>query len=370
MSDLQLSLIGVGAAVVVLVVLYNKWQERKHRLLAERVFRGDHPDVLLEGARGAPADPATGRIEPAEMTLPEVEEIEAAPAPEPDESGSAQWPGEPPPQLADERIDCVVSFESAETIATPQLWQAHQQAFIKLARPLRWLALDEKCGEWVAVPPHGVGGFHRLRAAIQLADRRGALTDAEFTLLSNGIQRLADEFLAVADVPARNDVLERAATLDRFCAGVDVQIAVNVVSRDGHGFAGTKLRGLAEAAGMTLRDDGSFHAMDEEGVTLFTLGNLEPALFAADDMKTLATHGLTFTLDVPRVARGAAVFDQMIRAAAQFAHALGGLLVDDNRAPLTDAALEVIRKSITQFQEQMERNGVPAGGPLAQRLFA
>ena len=47
MSDLQLSLIGLGVALVGGVFAYNKWQERKHRKLAERVFRADHPDVLL-----------------------------------------------------------------------------------------------------------------------------------------------------------------------------------------------------------------------------------------------------------------------------------------------------------------------------------
>ena len=39
MSDLQLSLIGLGIALVGGVFAYNKWQERKHRKLAERVFR-------------------------------------------------------------------------------------------------------------------------------------------------------------------------------------------------------------------------------------------------------------------------------------------------------------------------------------------
>ena len=46
-SELQIALIGAGLAAVVLVVGYNKWQERKHRRDAERAFRSDHRDVLL-----------------------------------------------------------------------------------------------------------------------------------------------------------------------------------------------------------------------------------------------------------------------------------------------------------------------------------
>jgi hypothetical protein len=78
---------------------------------------------------------------------------------------------------------------------------------------------------------------------------------------------------------------EQAAELDRLCAGVDIQIGVNVVARD-HAFAGSKLRGLAEAAGLELLGDGCFHARDELGVTQFVLSNLEPVLFEAEAMRT------------------------------------------------------------------------------------
>ena len=60
-SELQIALIGAGLAAVVLVVGYNKWQERKHRRDAERAFRSDHRDVLLE-PREEPA--ASERREP------------------------------------------------------------------------------------------------------------------------------------------------------------------------------------------------------------------------------------------------------------------------------------------------------------------
>ena len=61
-SELQIALIGAGLAAVVLVVGYNKWQERKHRRDAERAFRSDHRDVLLEPrAEADPADAAERR---------------------------------------------------------------------------------------------------------------------------------------------------------------------------------------------------------------------------------------------------------------------------------------------------------------------
>ena len=63
-SELQIALIGAGLAAVVLVVGYNKWQERKHRRDAERAFRSEHRDVLLEPRTEADAGDSAERREP------------------------------------------------------------------------------------------------------------------------------------------------------------------------------------------------------------------------------------------------------------------------------------------------------------------
>lgn len=356
MSDLQLSLIVIGAAAVGAVFAYNKWQESKHRKLSERIFRTEHADVLLGGQDGM-ADPGD-RIEPVLREGGEEPEAEQPAAPE-----------EPPRDLVDPAIDCMVRLESAEPIGGGLLWQAQNQALDKLSKPAFWAGLNERTGVWERLTASSGGDYRRLCAALQLADRRGPLPDAELTLFFNGMQHLADEFLAVTDIPPRSEVLARAAEIDRFCAGVDIQIGINVVAMGG-AFAGTKLRGLAEAAGLVLREDGMFHAEDDQGRTLYMLANLEPALFAADDLKVLTTRGITFTLDVPRVADGTAAFGRMVALARQMAESLDGVVVDDNHAPLADTALEVIHAKISEIGQRMAGYGIAAGGLPALRLFS
>lgn len=376
MSDLQLSLIGLGLALVVAVFAYNKWQERKHRKMAEGVFRGNHPDVLLGRKQVEPAErgePDEERMEPAIQAPTHEGEAEAdratARSDLPAEEGDMRDAGEPSEALADPAIDCVVRFESAELIGGPYLWQAQHQAMGKLTKPLCWCGLNERTGGWERLTANGASDYRRLRVALQLADRRGPLSDNELTIFLNGLQRLADEFLAVADLPTRNDVLARAAEIDRFCASVDIQIGVNIVSA-GVPFAGTKLRGLCEAAGMTLGEDGMFSIADDAGETLYSLSNLEAVPFAAEELKAVSTHGVTFTLDVPRVSGGPRVFDRMIVLAKQFAESLGGTLVDDNRAPLADSALDVIHDKIVEVEQRMAEQGLVAGGAQALRLFS
>jgi FtsZ-interacting cell division protein ZipA len=163
---------------------------------------------------------------------------------------------------------------------------------------------------------------------------------------------------------------EQAAELDRFCAAVDLEIGINLVSK-GTAFTGTKIRALAEAAGMVLGDAGAFVRSDDEGRVQFALHNLETTPFTADSIRSVATHGLTFVLDVPRVDHGERVFQQMAELARRFAETLQGTLVDDNRQPLSDVQIDHIRREfIGKPQATMAAYGVPAGSAQALRLFS
>src|SRR5688572_1481912 len=62
MSDLQLSLLAIGAVVVGVVYCYNWMQERVLRRRMQQAFGAAHDDVLLKGGIGSAL--ADGRLEP------------------------------------------------------------------------------------------------------------------------------------------------------------------------------------------------------------------------------------------------------------------------------------------------------------------
>jgi FtsZ-interacting cell division protein ZipA len=163
--------------------------------------------------------------------------------------------------------------------------------------------------------------------------------------------------------------LQRAQELDTLCADVDVQIGLNLISRGG-AVPGTRIRALAEAQGLVLERDGRFHRRDETGFELFTLCNMEPAAFYAEGMKELATKGLTLLFDVARVPGGIVAFDRFVEFTRALADALSAAIVDDNRQPLDDAALGKIRAQLQALYASMENQRIPAGSPLALRLFS
>ncbi|THF55872.1 cell division protein ZipA [Pseudothauera rhizosphaerae] len=372
-SELQIGLIAAGAALVVLIIAYNKWQERKHRRHAEQAFKSDHRDVLLEPREGED-DPGDDRREPTfAEALRDAEEFEDEPqpaAPRAVSEPSSRRASPEAPDVLDERVDCIVRIESIEPLDVSRLWSVQREQLDGIAKPVRWFAFDDAQNLWRPLTAHSAGSYHWFCVAMQLVDRRGPIGEADFARFSGGVQRIADQFLAVpAALPARAETLSAATDLDRFCADLDVQIGINVVST-GQPFPGTKLRGLAEAQGLALEDDGSFHARDDDGNTLYSLGNLEPALFTAENLRTLQTNGITLVIDVPRVANGAQAFDRMMQFARQLADTLQGSVVDDNRHPLGTEAAALIRSQIAQFHDRMAGSEIPAGSVLARRLFA
>ncbi|MDB5887644.1 MAG: hypothetical protein JWM03_516 [Rhodocyclales bacterium] len=369
-SDLQLGLVCAGGAVVAAVIGYNVWQERRARLHAEQLFRPAERDALLDAEPVEAIPPAPGgRMEPTMGgNNPDRDGdgivIHAPPVVRTKTTRASQ----PTLPVDSQAIDCIVTVEAPAGIAAASLFTAQQALLAGFSKPLRWFGWDDGTNQWIELDARSPGNLNRATAALQLADRRGAVSDSDLMRFYDQIQRLCDQFLAVPRLPARNEVLERANELDRFCADVDIQIAINVAAKDGS-FPGTKIRGLAEAAGLMLHTDGAYHAQDDGGRTLYTLSNQEAAAFSAEQLRNLYTTGITVALDVPRAPDPVASFDKMVAFAQKLAGALNGVLVDDNRVLLSDRSISLIRGQIAQFDQQMERQGIPAGSEVALRLF-
>ena len=360
-SELQIALIGAGLAAVVLVVGYNKWQERKHRRDAERAFRSEHRDVLLEPRTEADAgdsaerrEPGIGAGEGASPRFTDVPLKRAAPE---------------LPRLLDSRADCVIRLEAIEALDVGTLWLAQTEHLAGLSKPVRWFGFNDADNVWLPLNAGSTGACHWFCAALQLVNRQGSIGETDFMRFSGGVQRVADALMSLPPaLPPRAETLRNATELDRFCADVDVPIGVNVVARDGQ-FEGRAIHAVAEKHGLRLGADGAYHMVDGEH-SVFTVANLESGRFSPESLKGLVTRGLTLVIDVPRVSNGGAAFDRMMKMATTLAGELGGDVVDDNRAPFGAEAAAIIRGQIGQFQSRMADHDIPAGSPLALRLFS
>jgi len=378
MSDLQISLIAIGVVIIGGVVFFNWVQQRRYQRDTEDTFKRKYEDVLLGAGKFASKEE---RIEPQlGKGMPKVFQVKpSVEAMTPTEIGRPD--SEPlvtttksirPVEVdGDSVVNYVTSIQSETSIATSDLTEMLKRKF-DFGKPVRWFGQSNVGASWeeITIEANFKSNYTNLRVCLQLADRSGPVSEVNLSEFRDMVQNFAEYVNAVANIPNIQETHAQAVLLDQFCAEVDVMIGINIISKDGGAFTGTKIRALAEASGFKLEGGGVFSFREATNDTVkFTLNNYESTPFLPDSIRTLTTNGITFLLDVPRVTNGKRVFDQMTHLSRIFATTLGGILVDDNRIPLSDSAIDKIKQKLSGIQAIMKSRDIPAGGEIALRLF-
>lgn len=367
-SDFQMALVGIAVAVVVAVIVYNRWQESKYKKRAERAFSTDHPDVLF-GAQGEHAN----RVEPQLGSMPtprlhdDVEEgllspIVSAPI-FPRSADDSHGPA------VNAEIDTVALVLADGPMLPDQFWPTMRQSR-QVSNHILWEGLVGGLWQPISENSDDDTGYREIRAGLQLASRSGAI-DANTLQAFN--EMMAAFAQGIGAVSQREDVavaMRRAQSVDAFCADTDIEIAVNIIGKSGVTFATTKVRGLAESNGLVAIASGEYVLRDELNHVLFTLRNMNPEEPAGIKMAGAYLTGLCFALDVPRTPQPEKTFERMMTLALRFADALQGEVVDDNRKLLTANGRKVISDTIVQIGNDMQSHAIAPGSSAALRLYS
>src|SRR5262245_55142229 len=107
--------------------------------------------------------------------------------------------------------------------------------------------------------------------------------------------------------------VEAARELDDFCAEADIQVVLHVVAPPGAGLVGTKLRAAAEAAGLSLEDDGRFALRNDEQMLLYTVGMRDGAPLSAATIRDASPRELSLSLEFARTPDTGRSFESMAR---------------------------------------------------------
>jgi len=413
MSALQLGLIIAGVVLVIGVVLYNQWQERRvRRILAGGTARAattepgrrgrteptlggadDDDDAAAPRAPSPTASAVRGPTElPATPFAVPMDDVSTLPAgaradgsDEVDETASAEpaaamldddddevaaraatFPRAPGAQ-PDPDVECIVALSLPQPV-TASMLSAGLHA--RIGKTVRWFGRTAGSGGWQIVTDASTERFTELAACLLLADRNGAASEAQVQSFLRVTGELGAGLGARVAAPDAKVEVQRAEALDRLCADLDVQIGLTVMKPEPATVAGTRLRGVAEAAGFHLAPGGRFEFVQEDtGTILYALQNVRNEPFTPESLRMTSVPGVVFLLDVPRVADGVRVFDQMKLAAKRMAHTLGAELVDDNRRPLDDAALAKIRAQVQSAADELAAVHIEPGSPRALALF-
>ncbi|MBI1890779.1 MAG: cell division protein [Burkholderiales bacterium] len=358
MTDLQTSLIAIGSAIVVGVIVYNKWQEYKARKTVERAFATPTDDVLMQS--DVSHGQSNARVEPSlharagDIPL-STSETAAANVADSMLAAGVEALRELP---VDPLIDCVIPLSLETPVHGERLVPILQTLRHVGSKPVHFIGQSSD-GHWESVVHRGA--YVALQAGVQLASRSGALNELEYSELVMRLRQIADEINAEPDVPDMTHVMAQARALHHFVHEYDAKLSVNIQS-NGAPWAINTLLAALERQGFDIRPDGYLMMPDGDGGILFTLStNVTPA--------AESTSRLTLLLDVPSVAPLRDGFGAMVACARVLATRLDGTVVDDTNQPLTEHAIAEIAQQVNAFYSGMEASDIPAGASRALRLF-
>ena len=357
MNELQLSLLGLGVLAILLVVIYNRWLERRYR------------------KRHAPAP------EPVSETIQEPQATAAALNTNAGDRQEPQWDhADPLPQDAGDEPQ-LTAGESLANVTMPEPLPAltEVEAWVDAIATLRFYEPRTAGSIRATVEQMGSTRFERIecytgdvwhsidklpadalvsniRCRLQLATRRGPVTPDALHEWMRGVESLAQVLSAGLSVETEAKMLERAANLDAFCARVDALINLNLRVREPEAavpkmHAQLAALGLAEGYPACAR----FNA----------LGDVDFQVLA-DEAQGL----ISLTLDFPQVTRPDLAVTDMLEMARTLAVGLDADIVDDGGRPLGEAGMALLSNQVVRLAAMLQAQGIEPGSPLSRRLFS
>jgi FtsZ-interacting cell division protein ZipA len=382
MSEFQLSLIIAAAVFVIVIFIYNKWQEYRARKSVDLAFNAgqgaDQDDVLMnpmehtsplfrnDVQRQEPSLDGASFSTTTEAHYASNPDVGAdadanADADVKDHANAASMPAikiekELP---VDELIDCIIPLEFEHPIRGEKLLAevAHLKVVGKKQVHFAGMLVS---GERDMLA-HG-GAYTCLFAGIQMVSRSGPLNELEFSEFVSQLREIADRLNAHSDVPDMNVVMAQARELHQFMSEHDAQLSLSVISNGPPWSVETLLASL-EKTGFDVRSDGRLVMPDGDGGNLFTLSTNV-------SVSETQTSKLTLLLDVPCVAPSLDGFGSMSSCARVLASRLSGTVVDDGHHPIPKEALDEIAEQVSDFYNGMQEAQIPAGSRRAKRLFS
>lgn len=357
MNELQLSLLGLGVLAILLVVVYNRWLERRYRKR-----HAPAPEPVSETGQEPQADSATLNVSTGDRQEPQWDHADPLPrdlSDEPQLTGGEAPAGAPMP----EPLPALTEVEAwVDAIATLRFYEPRTAGSIRETvdqmGSTRFERIECYTGDaWHAVDKLPADALvSNIRCRLQLATRRGPVAPDTLHEWMRGVESLAQVLSAGLSVETEAKMLERAGHLDAFCARVDALINLNLRLRDPEA-AVAKMRpqlmamGLAEGypacARFNAQGDVDFQVLADEAQGLISL-----------------------TLDFPHVTRPDLAVADMLELARALASALDAEIVDDGGQLLGSAGMALLSNQVVRLAAMLQAQGIEPGSPLSRRLFS
>jgi len=275
-----------------------------------------------------------------------------------------------PSTRLDPLIDVIVSVQPDQPIsgdAALAHWPSSRRAGTK---PLHIEGLNLDTLVWEQ--PERGQTYGEFQAGVQMVNRSGPLNNIQYSEFVQKIQAFADAIGAAADFPDMLEVVAHAREIDAFASPLDAQLMVRLKARSTpwslgfvqqcaarHGFVKGALPGRMEWPG------------DEPGAPPVLVLSVDSQMaLTAEDGQDVVLREVNLSLDVPQTAEDQDPFPNWHRLASLLSKDMEAVVVDDNDQLVTLHAFDVIGKDLKGLYRSLAEREMPAGSPVARRVFS
>lgn len=224
---------------------------------------------------------------------------------------------------------------------------------------------------WFLLKEASSQAYTRIACSLQMADRSGPVSRTLLNRFQLAVESIGLDINAHVEWQNTGDALSQAKALDEFCLEVDKTIGFHLLHGANGPFTGTKLKGLAEAQGFKLAEDGLFKYFDANtSEPAFVMFNRDDHPFSIDMLRASVIKSVTFQFDIPHIKQCTEIFNKMVQVARQMEIGLNAQLVDENNKTLGDIQIEKIRQQLKAIQATMLMRGIMPGAESTLRLFS
>lgn len=356
MNELQLSLVGLGLLAILLVIVYNRWLERKYR----KTHEAETLAVAPVSEEAMPRTPGEARQEPQwdhdEPIAPsEPADVVTKTDPVLNHEAVEQGAPEPLPTLTDVEawVDAIATLRFYEPRSAGSIRETIEQVGAARFERIEFYTGDA----WhLAEKLPADALVSNVRCRLQLASRRGPVMPDALHAWMLAMENLAQLLSAGLSVESESTILERASSLDVFCARVDALISLNLRARD-HGAMLSLLPKKLNALGLS----GAYPAFARVNV----YGDVDYQVVADD-----AQGQVSLVMDFPHVTRPDLVVAEMFEQARALATSLDADIVDDDGRVLGDEGMLLLSNQVVRLAAMLQAQGIEPGSGLARRLFS
>ncbi len=352
MSELQIGLLSIGILLVVAVYIYGFWQQRSYRNKFGSAYKSQHEDALY-------------RSNSAAFDALLVEDVPDTG----DKDSHRSTNGDDICTLLSAETDYVVSIKPKVPLSSDVLAPLWAQRF-DFGKSVNACGQNVSSGLWERLIPDSHQSYSAFNLGLQLVDRSGSVNEIRLRNFHEVLREVGEQIQTDIVFPSLTNAMLQANSLDEFCAEVDKMIGLNIIPGGDRLLFGSEISQVAERRGLLLQSDGSFHLLNDNGLTIFSLGNQDGTPFQHHTLTQVRVKGLTILLDVPRVERPVQHFDEMVVLAREIAMDLRAGLADDHRVSLGEKAIAQIREQVAAIESSMLAGKIVPGSPQALRLFA